>query len=41
MDEQELKERMARIEALALAALTNGLSAISLLKIIKIARGEA
>lgn len=41
MNEQELKERMARIEAVALAALTNRMEMVSLLKIVKIARGEA
>lgn len=41
MGEQELIDRMQRIEALALAGLTNGMSAATLLKIIKIARGQA
>jgi hypothetical protein len=40
MGEQELKERMARIEALALAALTNRMEMVSLIKIIKVARGQ-
>lgn len=41
MSEQELRDRMARIEALALAALTNNMTMVSLLKIVKIARGDA
>lgn len=41
MSEQERIDRMQRIEALALAGLTNGMAVVTLLKIIKIARGQA
>jgi hypothetical protein len=41
MSEQERIERMQRIEALALAGLVNGMPAATLMKIAKIARGEA
>lgn len=40
MSEHELAHRLQRIEALALAGLTNGMSVVTLLKIIKIARGQ-
>lgn len=41
MSEQELREKIARIEALALAGLVNKMPEATLLKIAKIARGDA